>query len=81
MNKNIIRYVFFIWVLLVAFSSQTFSGELTILYDFEGGNDDGEFPMGNLLLVGDSFYGMTNFGGNSDTYHSGGDGRNLFNWD
>jgi uncharacterized repeat protein (TIGR03803 family) len=35
------------------------------LYVFAGGNDDGEFPNGPLILSGSTFYGTTEFGGNS----------------
>jgi uncharacterized repeat protein (TIGR03803 family) len=42
------------------------SNTLTVLHNFTGGKNDGAYPYGNLLLVGNNLYGTTNTGGASN---------------
>lgn len=42
------------------------SNTLTVLHNFAGGKNDGAYPYGNLLLVGNNLYGTTNTGGTSN---------------
>ncbi|MFC2149601.1 choice-of-anchor tandem repeat GloVer-containing protein [Candidatus Auribacterota bacterium] len=48
------------------YSLSTDGGSFTILHHFTGGADDGADPYGALTLSGDSLYGMTYAGGDSN---------------
>jgi len=39
------------------------TGKYTVLYSFQGGTTDGALPFGNLIVKGETLYGMTNLGG------------------
>ena len=49
------------------FQINTDGSGYTNLHSFSGGANDGEYPYGSLTLVGSTLYGMTQFGGSSDS--------------
>ena len=49
----------------VIFKIETNGNNYANLHDFAGGNDDGQYPRGNLTLSGGVLYGMTYQGGSS----------------
>jgi len=49
------------------FSIGTDGNDFTLLHEFAGGDSDGDGPLGSLTLDGSTLYGMTTWGGDSDT--------------
>ncbi len=45
------------------FEFNTKTGQLTVLYSFKGGTEDGAGPYGSLILSGKNLYGMNRDGG------------------
>jgi uncharacterized repeat protein (TIGR03803 family) len=50
----------------VVFSMDLDGGNYTLLHEFTGGSDDGKGAYGSLTLSGQTLYGMTYYGGDSD---------------
>ena len=57
------------FVVLIGSTSTIMAGDVTLLHEFAGGNDDGQYPKGSLTLSGSTLYGMTSYGG--DTWDGG----------
>ncbi len=49
----------------VVFSISTDGFGFSLLHEFEGGTEDGEYPYGSLTLYEDTLYGMTSGGGDA----------------
>jgi uncharacterized repeat protein (TIGR03803 family) len=45
------------------FKIQTDGSNFTLLYEFVGGHENSEEPLGSLILSGSTLYGMTQYGG------------------
>jgi len=50
----------------VIFKIDTDGNNYTLLHEFAGGSDDGKYPRGDLTLSGNTLYGMTRRGGDSN---------------
>ncbi len=48
------------------FKIDTDGNNFGLVHEFTGESSDGAYPHGDLLLVGSTFYGMTDFGGSSN---------------
>ena len=45
------------------FTIQTDGSLFTLMHEFAGGDDDGQYPHGDLILAGSNLYGLTSWGG------------------
>jgi len=67
-------------LLICILSAAPVRAQHTILHSFNGDSGDGYYPLGDLLLSGSTFYGLTNAGGSADygtIFRIGMDGRDF----
>ncbi|MFC1668523.1 choice-of-anchor tandem repeat GloVer-containing protein [Chlamydiota bacterium] len=67
MNKKNVYIYIILCLYFICRGVFIYSEEMTVLYEFSGGADDGAKPyFGELLSFNNKFYGMTAFGGDND---------------
>ena len=62
-KENIMKKIVWITLSGLLLLALPLRAQINLLHEFGGGADDGEWPMGSLVLSGSTFYGMTELGG------------------